>query len=295
MGSKKKLIHAAGAVVLRRSGDQVEVLAVHRPRYDDWSLPKGHQEPDEDLPVTAVREVAEETGHQVVLRASLGHRHYQVSKGTKKVWWWVGEVAQAGEFTPGDEVDQVAWVPVDKAAKTLSYADDIELVRQAVDTPQTSTVLLIRHAKAMLRKNWTGKDWKRPLSGRGRRQARQLVPLLGAFGIRRVNSSSSTRCLQTVEPFATRAGLPIIDLEEISEEAFESHPKRARRVFSELVNWCSRNPRTPTAICGHRPVLPMMREVMGLDDKSMLVAEVAICHYTGDGRLHSHEVLKSRF
>src|SRR3712207_7314073 len=94
---------AAGAVVWQRSpSGEVEVALVHRPRYDDWSLPKGKPHDGEKLPVTAVREVAEETGHAVTLGARLGSTRYLVPWGQKVAHYWTARPA-GGDFSPSEE------------------------------------------------------------------------------------------------------------------------------------------------------------------------------------------------
>ena len=115
--SKSIKIRAAGAVVLRGEGDDREVLAVHRQRYDDWSLPKGKGKVDELAPHTAIREVLEETGYSVRLGLRLPSMRYQVSKGPKKVEYWRAEIVEEVGFEPSNEVDRVRWMPIHKAMR----------------------------------------------------------------------------------------------------------------------------------------------------------------------------------
>ena len=113
---------AAGAVVFRSGG---QVLLVHRPRYDDWSFPKGKLDPGEHAAVAAVREVAEETGLRVRLGPPLSPQRYEVSGGrTKHVSYWIGRAVGGDDvsaYRPNDEIDAVEWVPVEEAADRLSY------------------------------------------------------------------------------------------------------------------------------------------------------------------------------
>ena len=102
--SRKADIRAAGAVVLRGEGDDVEVLAVHRPAYDDWSLPKGKGVKDELAPQTAIREVFEETGVSARLGLRLPAIRYKLTKGLKAVEYWRAEAVAEQEFTPNKEV-----------------------------------------------------------------------------------------------------------------------------------------------------------------------------------------------
>jgi 8-oxo-dGTP diphosphatase len=118
------LVRAAGGLVLRDG----EVLLVHRPRYDDWTFPKGKAEDGETDEACAVREVLEETGLLCLLVSEAGATEYVDSKGRPKlVRWWLMEPVR-GDFTPTDEVDEVRWVTPADAATLLSYGRDIALL-----------------------------------------------------------------------------------------------------------------------------------------------------------------------
>jgi 8-oxo-dGTP diphosphatase len=118
-------VRAAGGVVVRDG----LVLVVHRPRYDDWSLPKGKLEDGETWEAAAVREVLEETGVECRLLRELDDDHYTDRKGRpKRVRWWLMEAVTAGVHEPDDEVDEVRWLPPAQAAALLSYAHDRALV-----------------------------------------------------------------------------------------------------------------------------------------------------------------------
>ena len=115
---------AAGGVVWRRAGEAVEVLLVHRPKHDDWSLPKGKLNAGESLPDGALREVEEETGHRCRLGPELGSTRYLDDRGRdKRVTYWAMTV-EDGSFTPNDEVDEVRWVALDEAAGALTHEHD---------------------------------------------------------------------------------------------------------------------------------------------------------------------------
>jgi 8-oxo-dGTP diphosphatase len=125
-------VRAAGGVLLRGVDDGVQVAVIHRPKYEDWSLPKGKLDPGEDFEQAAVREVEEETGMRAELQSELGSVSYRDRKGrTKLVRYWLMRRLE-GEFAPGSEVDELRWVDPDAAAELLSYEHDGELVRQAV-------------------------------------------------------------------------------------------------------------------------------------------------------------------
>lgn len=295
MSKKKKgTITAAGAVVLRGSGEQREVLVVRRPAYKDWSLPKGKSKTDEDLPATAVREVKEETGVTVTLGLPLGRTKHTVDKRDKVVHWWVGRVLAERRRRPDKEVEKAVWMPLDKAFKKLSYDNEKDVLAKALDAERSGAVLVVRHGKAMLRRHWTGLDARRPLNARGRRQARRLPLLLEAYGVTEAISSTSTRCTQTLEPFATqhRLGMTLVGL--LSEEEAEGHGDEVAQYMHELARRCAGEGRV-VAVSGHRPVLPDMRRGLGLEDRPMLTAEVLVVHLDGDGVAIATEVHKSSF
>ena len=119
------VVEAAGGVVWRRSpAGELEVLLVHRPRYDDWTVPKGKLDAGEDHARAALREVEEETGLRCKLGGELPSTSYVDRKGRpKRVRYWAMTPA-GGEFTPSDEVDEVRWLPLDAAAAQLTYPRD---------------------------------------------------------------------------------------------------------------------------------------------------------------------------
>lgn len=287
--TRKPDVVAAGGVVLRTHHKQgAQVLLVYRESYDDWSLPKGKGLSDELHPETAIREIREETGVTACLDLRLPTQRYTVAKGMKAAHYWRASVVEQRPRLPDKEVQKVKWFTVDEALEKLSYAADREVVNAAMDLPSTNVLLLIRHGKAMLRKDWTGPDQKRRLGGRGRKQAKKLKDLLDAFGIERLVSSSATRCFQTLEPFAEARRLSIRKVDILTEEEGTAHPKRVGRFMAELKAGLDR----PTAICGHRPVLPAMFEGLGIDPRPMVVAEAVALHFDEEKSLIRSEVFK---
>jgi 8-oxo-dGTP diphosphatase len=128
-------VRAAGGVVHReRAGGDVEVLLVHRPRYDDWSLPKGKLEPGESPPDAARREVAEETGIVAELAAPLPTSEYVDRHGRSKVvYWWRMTPVGTVPWAPSEEVDVTRWLSPEEAATLLTYAHDRRLVESVTD------------------------------------------------------------------------------------------------------------------------------------------------------------------
>ena len=123
-------VEAAGGVVVREGGSGLEVCVVHRPRYDDWTLPKGKLDPGESFEAAALREVEEETGLRCRLVRELASTEYRDSKDRPKlVRYWLMEV-EGGEFAPNDEVDEMRWVAVEEAAQMLTYERDRGLLAE---------------------------------------------------------------------------------------------------------------------------------------------------------------------
>ncbi|MDN5917387.1 MAG: NUDIX domain-containing protein [Pseudonocardia sp.] len=216
---------AAGTVPWRRAGDAgdgVEVAVVHRPRYDDWSLPKGHQDPGEAITATALRETVEEARLATRLGRRLGQVGYDVpGKGAKVVHYWAGEVVADHGFAANDETDERRWVTPAQACDLLTYPHDAELVERlaSVGVP-ASTVLFVRHAKAGNRASWNDEDDLRPLSGTGHAQAERLADFLPGFAPDRLYSAPPLRCRQTIEPLAAVTGLGIADEPLMGEQHY---------------------------------------------------------------------------
>jgi 8-oxo-dGTP pyrophosphatase MutT (NUDIX family)/phosphohistidine phosphatase SixA len=214
-------IRAAGAVVWREDGD---IALVHRPRYDDWSFPKGKLDRGETMPFAAVREVAEETGLRVCLGPALGEVRYTVPEGNKLVGYWSARAGDGG-FVPNDETDELRWVSQGQAAEMLSYVHDLDVLRRFAERGRpTSTIVLVRHAKAGSRSQWDGDDDQRPLSSSGREQAARLADLLPLFGPDRLFSAPLQRCRATIGPLASALGLQVGDEPTLAEKAYEKDP-----------------------------------------------------------------------
>ncbi|GLY66981.1 NUDIX hydrolase [Amycolatopsis taiwanensis] len=226
---------AAGALLWRETRDGVRIAVVHRPAYDDWSLPKGKLDPGETLPEAAVRELAEETGYRATLGRRLRTVRYPVADGTKTVVFF-SAAAGAGAFSPNGEVDELRWLSPHEAETMLSYGTDVDVVRSFTLLPASlTTLLLVRHAKAGKRDEWGGEDDLRPLSPAGLRQAQGVRKLAPLFGVDRVFSAPPLRCRQTVEGIVTDLGVQIGLEPALSERGYLADPARGRSRLSAIV------------------------------------------------------------
>lgn len=259
-GSVKVL--AAGAIPWRIDGGGLEVLLIHRDRYDDWSWPKGKLDDGETIPQCAVREVLEEIGVRVTLGIPLPAIRYPVKAGQKVVYYWAAQLPDAPIVPDGREVDAVAWVTPAEARRRLANPSDIDpldALEQAYLKGRLETVpfVVVRHAKAKPRASWTQEEGKRPLAATGKRQALSVDALLSAWQPRRVASSPWTRCVQTVSPYLKRNDLGVKLVPALTEHENKRKPAKARKAVGKLLDKA-----VPQAVCTHRPVLPTVFEVL---------------------------------
>lgn len=203
-------IRAAGGVVMRPGDDGPEYLLVHRPRYDDWSLPKGKLDGKESYRAGALREIEEETRVTPRAIAKLGSVAYDTrNRNHKVVRYWLAEAERIRKFRPNAEVDEIVWLNAKKVRKRASYSRDREVLDWAirlVDSPKSVRVYLVRHADAGKRRLWKGNDFKRPISNRGRVQVTALDDMLTRWPVSRVLTSPYVRCRQTATPLASALG-----------------------------------------------------------------------------------------
>lgn len=294
MSDPHKRITAAGTVVLRPTETgRPEVLLVHRPRYDDWSLPKGKLTADEYAAACAVRETREETAVEVRLGIPIGKISYPVGGGVKSVSYWQGHLSASHHHRPNNEVDQIGWFSITNGLRQASYPDERELIRQAVNLSQATPIIVLRHAKAMLRANWAGRDQARPINERGRRQSKALTSLLAAYGVERLVSSTANRCMKTLQPYAKANRLEVEGWAALTEEQAVQDPKPVSRLMRRLVAEAIESGR-PTAVCGHRPVLPTMLAAMGVPERALQPAAGLVAHLGTTGDLLALEIHKPR-
>jgi 8-oxo-(d)GTP phosphatase len=266
-------IRAAGAVVRHPAPASGRVLLVHRPTYDDWSLPKGKLQPGEHVLQAAVREVAEETGLRVTLGRRLARVRYLVSGVPKRVDYWVATPEErVAEFVPNPEVDALAWAAVaadvagaaDAAGVANavpggvvpSYQRDLETIAAALaGPPGTTPLIVVRHASAGHKSDWRGDDLSRPLDPEGEHDAQSLAALLRCFGVSRVISAPAERCVATVRPYAAAIGTDV-EIEPAFDAARLDGKRRSPDAHAEKAAAAVAAADEPVIICAHRENLP---------------------------------------
>jgi len=290
MATDTPVIRAAGAVLWRFSASKkIEIALVHRPRYDDWSLPKGKVEEKESHIACAYREVLEETGYASIFGPQIGQAMYKVPEGKKVVRYWS---AQAIEEPVGsidkNEIDEILWLEVKEARKKLTLDDDRAIVDFFVEFGvQTTPLVLLRHAKALKRDEWDGDDSDRPLDNLGQLQAKRLLPQFYPYSISEIHSSDAYRCMQTVEDLTRALDLNTIIGLDLSEDMYSKDKEAALDYVSTLMQQGNR-----AVICSHNPILPkVLKKLVGKKyfkelDSKLEPAEAWVIHHR-DGEVIS--------
>jgi 8-oxo-dGTP diphosphatase len=244
-------IRAAGAILWRPGTDGPEVALVHRPKYDDWSFPKGKTKVGEHVLRAAVREVWEESGVWPILGRRLPAREYEKERRLKRVDYWAA-TGNDGEFEPNEEIDQLEWLPLPEAEERLSYEHDADLLREFATGPnRTTPYIVLRHTSAGDKHEWPDDDLLRPLDSRGRAEAADLAEALAGYGTARVFTSATARCMETVLPYAARMGAEIRTDWAFSMGTSMSASKEAGGRFVQLLG-----DGVPTLVCTHGELVP---------------------------------------
>jgi len=268
------MIRAAGALLWRETHERaVEIALIHRPRYDDWTLPKGKIEEGETALQCAYRELFEETGIKASFTRQLGTVEYEESGQRKRVIFWAALCAlDASSFVANEEVDVLEWLTSDEALAKASHDSDRQMIENFLSQPQhTDTLIILRHTKALERGDWDEVDSERTLNETGFDQAQLLIKHLEPFAIEEVYTSDYVRCVQTVTPLAHSRGLSITQVPSLNEQTFEEDPLRSIS-FANALKQDEKN----ILICSHNPVIPtMLRGILNtkLKNKDLIKLE----------------------
>jgi len=262
MAADTPVIRAAGAVLWRYSANKkIEIALVHRPRYDDWSLPKGKVEEKESHIACAYREVLEETGYASIFGPQIGQAMYKVPEGKKVVRYWSAQaIGEPVGTIDKNEIDEILWLEVKEARKKLTLDDDRAIVDFFIEFGvQTTPLVLLRHAKALKRDEWDGEDSDRPLDNLGQLQAKRLLPQFYPYSISEIHSSDAYRCMQTVEDLTRALDLNTIIGLDLSEDMYSKDKEAALDYVSTLMQEGNH-----AVICSHNPILPkVLKKLVG--------------------------------
>jgi 8-oxo-dGTP diphosphatase len=302
-------VYAAGAIPWRVRQGVLEVLLIHRPRYDDWSWPKGKLDRGETMPECAVREVREEVGIEGRLGIPLPATSYRVTAGLKLVHYWALKVPKSAVARPdGSEVDITHWCEVEEAAALLSNPTDVLPLRWLAEAYRrgeldTRPIILLRHAKAKPRASWTKAEGDRTLAASGVRQAAAVGRLLMVWRPERVVTSPWRRCVDTVRPYlsAARGQVKVKVNDKLTEASHSRRPEKAAAIVPGLFD-----KRKSAVICTHRPVLPTLlsefaarcepgvESELPAEDPYLAPGEMLVFHVAVDGpaRVVAAEQLK---
>ena len=243
-------IRAAGGVLWDLFDGVCKVALIHRPRYDDWSFPKGKLNAGEHVLVGGLREVLEETGHTCAVGRPLGDVNYLKDTSQKVVTYWALR-STGGTFKANDEVDEVMWLRPQDAKRLLTTERDRAVLTRFMAKPvDTTPFVLLRHGSAGARGSFAGDDRERPLDTIGLRQADELVPILEGYGVERVLSADVLRCVDTVRPYAVMRGATVESEPLLSEGGYPANPDAALKRTADVVAAAR-----PTVLCSQGGVI----------------------------------------
>jgi len=297
IGENTSDIMAAGAVLYRVNQDEFEIALIHRPRYDDWSFPKGKIEFGESFLATARREVLEETGYAAKFGPLIAEIQYLAEGAPKRVKYWAAHaISEPKSIADIEEVDLLEWHSLKSAKAKLTHEEDRKVLKLFKDMSpgidKNCTLILLRHAKALKRVEWIGDDGDRPLDNRGQIQSEKFRSIYEAYGIDEIFSSDAYRCLETVKPLGRDLGITVGIASDISEYQY-SRDKEKPLKFAKKFLKASKDSETPKTVllCSHNPVLPkILKELAG----AMAVDEIDRGLEPGDGWILFHRDGKVR-
>lgn len=257
-----ELIRAAGAVLWRRLSDELlQIALIHRPRYNDWSFPKGKAEENESDISCAYREVLEETGYVSQFGPELGNVNYEVDGKKKVVKYWAAQ-AIGNPIHPIDlgEVDQLIWVTLDDAKKKLTLESDQKILESFQSFGSDSyPLILLRHAKAVSREEWESDDGDRPLAHIGQLQAKRFLSKIHPYEIKEIYTSDAVRCYESIEPIARALSINPVFSPALSEYSFIKDKKSWYQSITEIME-----NEIATLVCSHNPVIPeIVKKLIG--------------------------------
>ena len=275
------LIQAAGAVLWRKSeSSQLEIAVIHRPRYDDWSLPKGKVEKGESHIAAGYREILEETGYESIFGPEIGEVIYEFEGAPKEVRYWSAEATVKSGEPDLEEVDQFEWLSPKKAKEKLTNKDDRQVVDFFLDFgSDTFPIILLRHAKALKRDDWDGDDGDRPLEHRGQLQAKRLLPIYLPYGVNEFHTSDALRCIETIDPMVRSLEKTPIFSADLSEYGYAKDKDVPLDYVQDLMD------RGISAIvCSHNPIIPkLVKKLVGKKyfksmDRELEPAQAIVLH-----------------
>jgi 8-oxo-dGTP diphosphatase len=294
------IVVAAGALLWRWEKGVLKVLVIHRARYDDWSWPKGKLDRGESVPEAAIREIREETGLRVSLGAKLNEIEYKIEQGNRKVvHYWAAQVTDKAiaqqNFVPDEEVSSLEWLTVPEAKKRLTYKYDIEplkLLQGLADTNhlETKPLIVLRHAKATPRSDWSNGESTRPLLPLGRIQAAILTNILAAYAPKTVLTSRWLRCTDTVAPFISNNQVRLVKRSLLSERGAKLSPIRTSKLVRKFAR---RN--GGVVICSHRPALPTILDAISVYGDEEQQEQLKLAQSMKPGELYIIHLAKNPF